>query len=47
MKILQYFFLTCVYSYVSHKLTRFFESFSTVMAAVGETAAINVFLVVS
>lgn len=41
------FSLTCVYSYVPNKLAGLFESLSTVMAAVCEPTAINVFLVVS
>lgn len=39
--------LTCVYSYVPHKLAGLFESLSTVVATVLEPAAVNVFLVVS
>lgn len=38
--------LTCVYSDVPDELAGLFESLSTVMAAVGEPTAIDVFLVV-
>lgn len=38
--------LTCVYSDVPDELAGFFESLSTVMAAVSEPTAVNVFLVV-
>lgn len=38
--------LTCVYSDVPDELAGLFESLSTVMAAVSEPTAINVFLVV-
>lgn len=39
--------LTCVYSYVSDKLAGLFESLPAVVAAVGEAAAVDAFLVVS
>lgn len=38
---------TCVYPDVPNELAGLFEGLSTVVAAVGEAAAVNVFLVIS